>query len=601
MVSRTDVLGPGGSASPGDQRGAERSSGARLGAGHLLGAGEGQPSISPAQQRRGAHVAEAAVNAAAVPATRFVTFAEQGEGQFGTGVAYANPSATAAHVTFTAKDAAGQVLASVVRTLLPGGHDAHGMGSLFGLTSFTGSLEVTSTVPIVSLSINLEADPVFSSLPPGEIIDIPGVMLAPANEAAFNDLFVGKRATTNYPAVYVDFVSPGRFRETEGSDIWTGSYTYRNTGPNTGTVTFNYDDGDRCVASFTFVSTTAGTATYTCNDGSSGGSNWLLVAISAPGAPDLVVQPGFILFGTVSDGRRNGPLLAGAVVRLENGQRESTTTGPDGRYRFPNVSGTVTVTAAAEPSYAAATVEVTMDADRTVDFTLEHTGIPPYAGTVFITPDVLGPSDPTSFRSVTFAGRGMRDFWDRPAEMWTTVNAYLFDVQFTGRELEFQIHPEFGSREAARAEVDTYAPLLGRIPAVLLSRAKEVEISASNNVWQGNGSAGIFHIYTGQGREYIRDGFVEEVFLHEGGHLSLDLAHANSAGWRSAQEADGVFISDYARDFPDGEDIAESILPYFAVRYRPERLTEADRYAILAAIPNRLIYFDEQGFDMFAQ
>ena len=83
-------------------------------------------------------------------------------------------------------------------------------------------------------------------------------------------------------------------------------------------------------------------------------------------------------------------------------------------------------------------------------------------------------------------------------------------------------------------------------------------------------------------------------FLHEGGHISLDLAHVNSAGWRAAQEADGVFISDYARDFPEGEDIAESILPYFAVRYRPERLTEADRSAILAAIPNRLVYFDEQ-------
>ena len=43
----------------------------------------------------------------------------------------------------------------------------------------------------------------------------------------------------------------------------------------------------------------------------------------------------------------------------------------------------------------------------------------------------------------------------------------------------------------------------------------------------------------------------------------------------SAQETDGVFISDYARDFPDREDIAESVLPYFAVRYRPERLAEA--------------------------
>ena len=117
----------------------------------------------------GAPTAEAGVNATAVPATRFVTFAEQGEGQFGTGVAYANPSAISVPVTFTARDAVGEVLASVVRTLSPGGHDAHGMAELFGLTSFTGSIEVTSTEPIVSLSLNFEADPVFSSLPPGEL------------------------------------------------------------------------------------------------------------------------------------------------------------------------------------------------------------------------------------------------------------------------------------------------------------------------------------------------------------------------------------------------------------------------------------------------
>ena len=114
-------------------------------------------------------MAEAGVNATAVPTTRFVTFAEQGEGQYGTGVAYANPSATAALVTFTLRDAAGQTLASVDRTLLPNGHDAQNMAPLFGLPSFTGSLEVTSTEPIVSLSLNFEADPVFSSLPPGEL------------------------------------------------------------------------------------------------------------------------------------------------------------------------------------------------------------------------------------------------------------------------------------------------------------------------------------------------------------------------------------------------------------------------------------------------
>ncbi len=69
------------------------------------------------------------------------------------------------------------------------------------------------------------------------------------------------------------------------------------------------------------------------------------------------------------------------------------------------------------------------------------------------------------------------------------------------------------------------------------------------------------------------------------------------AGGAASQEADdGVFISAYARDYPVREDIAESNLPYFAVRRRPERLSPADRSAILAAIPNRLEYFDRQGF-----
>ena len=114
-------------------------------------------------------VAEAGVNAATVPATRFVTFAEQGEGKLGTGVAYANPSDTAALLTFTAKDVEGQPLPSIDQLLLPGGHGAENMKDLFGLTSFTGSVEVTSTEPIVSLSLNFEAAPVFSSLPPGEL------------------------------------------------------------------------------------------------------------------------------------------------------------------------------------------------------------------------------------------------------------------------------------------------------------------------------------------------------------------------------------------------------------------------------------------------
>ena len=167
-VSRTDVLPPGGCVH--QETNVELS--APLTPGWARATCSGPVKASLLYRRRnseGVPTGEAGVNAATVPATRFVTFAEQGEGQFGTGVAYANPSDTAAVITFTARDALGETLASVVRTLSPNGHDGQNMVHLFDLPSFTGSLEITSTEPIVSLSLNFEADPVFSSLPPGEV------------------------------------------------------------------------------------------------------------------------------------------------------------------------------------------------------------------------------------------------------------------------------------------------------------------------------------------------------------------------------------------------------------------------------------------------
>ena len=181
VVSRTDVLPPGGSVH--QETNVDLSAPLAPGWARATCSGPVQASLLYRQRNSaGVPTAEAGVNAAAVPATRFVTFAEQGAGQFGTGVAYANPSDTAALVTFTARDADGEVLASEDLMLPPNGHGAQNMPTLFDLSSFTGSLEITSTEPIVSLSINFEADPVFSSLPPGDLDAapaIPGEMPAP--------------------------------------------------------------------------------------------------------------------------------------------------------------------------------------------------------------------------------------------------------------------------------------------------------------------------------------------------------------------------------------------------------------------------------------
>jgi len=109
---------------------------------------------------------EASVNAATAPGTEFVTFA-----QTQTGVAYANPSAVPTNVTITVLDTTGSTLGTTTFVLQPNQHGAATLGPLLALTSFTGSVQITSAAPIVSLSLNAEAFPVFSSLPAGDLPD----------------------------------------------------------------------------------------------------------------------------------------------------------------------------------------------------------------------------------------------------------------------------------------------------------------------------------------------------------------------------------------------------------------------------------------------
>ena len=222
---------------------------------------------------------------------------------------------------------------------------------------------------------------------------------------------------------------------------------------------------------------------------------------------------------------------------------------------------------------------------------------PPFFGTAFISPDIITASDPTSLRGVEYVGRGRRRVYDRRVGAWETVEVFLFDVEYAGQPaVEYQVNLEFETRAAARAQVDVYAPEVGRLPAVLLSRLIDVEIHAGKGVFGGN-RIGTIHIHTEQGASYARGGFLEEVLFHEGVHVSLEADHENAPGWRSAQAADGQFISTYARDHPTREDLAESILAYFAVRIRPGSLSPSDRAAILSTIPHRLDYLDRQRFD----
>jgi hypothetical protein len=223
---------------------------------------------------------------------------------------------------------------------------------------------------------------------------------------------------------------------------------------------------------------------------------------------------------------------------------------------------------------------------------------PPFGGTIFIDPDIITSSDPTTFESLSFAGQGSRTMFDRRVNDWITVEAFLFNASFDdGLTAEIQVNPEFGTPVLAEVEANKYAEVIGRLPTALRVSVETVWIHMGTQPFGGGNNNLLIHI--GQADLYSADGILEETLVHEAAHTSLDPTHASSAGWLAAQAADGNFISTYARDHPLREDVAESFVPYLAIRYRSDRISASLRSTILQTMPNRIAYFDNQSFDMY--
>ncbi|XZE54155.1 hypothetical protein SH139x_000104 [Planctomycetaceae bacterium SH139] len=215
---------------------------------------------------------------------------------------------------------------------------------------------------------------------------------------------------------------------------------------------------------------------------------------------------------------------------------------------------------------------------------------PPFHGTIFLEKKIVTDSDPTAFVELKFTEVAERRMFDRRTNSFASTEAWLFEATFDDSPaIEVQVNREF-SREEAEAEATSYLPVIGRIPQVLRSEVNTVWIHKGDQLFGGGNNNLLIHV--DQGKKYARDGILEETFIHEAAHTSLDGVHARADGWRKAQAADKKFISSYAKDNPQREDIAESFLLYFAWRHRGDRISKELYQTIESTIPNRLAYFD---------
>ena len=332
-----------------------------------------------------------------------------------------------------------------------------------------------------------------------------------------------------------------------------------------------------------------GTAMITATAGSTSGSATVTVAqqvsvVTVSPSADTLVALGDTLRLTATATDANGNAVAGAEFAWTSGDTLVARVDASGLVRGI-AEGTAMIIATAGNAQGTARITVAVP----------HS-VPPYHGTASLDPDIIIPSDPTDFVGLEPAGRGERFVYDR-RHGWITIQAYLFDATFAnGLFAEFQVNPEFGTWTEAEAAARAYAPAIGQIPVALREDVDIVWIHRGDQPFGGGNRA--LTVHTDRGEKYRQRGILTEIFVHEGVHASLDSAHADAPGWLAAQAADPTFISTYAQDHPDREDLAESFSAWLAVRHRRDRITEGMADTITSVIPHRLAYFDSLDLNL---
>ena len=217
---------------------------------------------------------------------------------------------------------------------------------------------------------------------------------------------------------------------------------------------------------------------------------------------------------------------------------------------------------------------------------------PPFRGTTYVDKDIIQKNDPSDFMSLRYVGLVKEKSFDRRVHTWVSQDMFVFNVKYKNKKgTRVRVNAEFGNVKNAQRQAEQYAFVVGQMPLVLLRDVDTITVHKGKKLF-GGGNRDIL-VHTGEGYDLRRNGFLEEVIFHEACHTSLDHDARNNPAFEKAQLSDDDFISTYALDFPHSEDVAESCLMYFALKYRPDRIPNGIKKLILKTIPSRIDYFDK--------
>ena len=215
---------------------------------------------------------------------------------------------------------------------------------------------------------------------------------------------------------------------------------------------------------------------------------------------------------------------------------------------------------------------------------------------MFLDPDIILATDVTSFSNLEYTGTENQSIYDGRDRKTTEQTVFTYRVVFDDQATcEVWAAPDFNNEANARIFATRAAQALGRIPRQL--RQGVQVMVAFNGDGRANADLGKkrIRIY----KDGTNDNLLEELLVHEAAHVSLDPEHRFNSDWLFAQSQDRTFISTYARDNYLREDIAESVLPYLAIRFHPTRISASMERTIQSVNAHRIAFFDQIITDVY--
>lgn len=214
---------------------------------------------------------------------------------------------------------------------------------------------------------------------------------------------------------------------------------------------------------------------------------------------------------------------------------------------------------------------------------------------------VIHSTDPSAFESIVYVGQQEKTVFDRRADNGNggriKIEAHVFTITWSDSlSSELLANPDIGDFTTVTAQAERHARIVGLLPHCLRSLVDRIVLHGGN-VMMGGGNRSLLLYSDRTMRHETIKGKLNEIMVHEAAH-NLGQIMERSPEWVAAQNSDNAFISKYAQEFPQREDVSESFLAWLILRYHRHRITEEQANTIRDQIPARLKYFDEQNYNM---